>query len=248
VKELLGRGGPAKPAEKGSAAPIAAAPAPPPAPAPVPVPASHESKEDYFDRLDAAFTSASAAPPLALVEASKLSKPGAAKTAGEGRDEIDVINPRHSAPAGVEPALDLPMAPPLPVDLPVAVAPAPAAPAPPQPVTVPIGAGDNDATRPVVIEVATPGPRLPARPVEIPALADAFAALLAAEQVEPLPPSVPTWPGSGPPTDVIADQVVRRVLDQMSDRVVRETVTTLVSEITERLVREEIEKIKATIK
>src|SRR5438309_3100799 len=53
VKELLGRGGPAKPAEKGSAAPVAAdAPAPPPAHAA----ASHESREDYFDRLDAAFT------------------------------------------------------------------------------------------------------------------------------------------------------------------------------------------------
>src|SRR5207249_4815736 len=90
VKELLGRGGPAKPAEKGSAAPVAAdAPAPPPAHAA----ASHESREDYFDRLDAAFTIAAAAPPPALVEASKLSKPGAAKTAVERRDEIDVINP-----------------------------------------------------------------------------------------------------------------------------------------------------------
>ena len=164
---------------------------------------------------------------------------------------MDVINPRQSAPAAVEPALDLPIVPPPspPVDLPLAVAPAPAAPAPPEPATVPpTSAGDNDATRPVVIEAATPGLRLPAQPVQIPALADAFAALLAAEQVEPLPPSVPTWPGSGPPTDVIADQVVRRVLDQMSDRIVRETVTALVSEITERLVREEIEKIKASIK
>ena len=41
--------------------------------------------------------------------------------------------------------------------------------------------------------------------------------------------------------------ITRRVLEQLSDRVVRETVASLVSEVAERLVREEIERIKAPI-
>jgi predicted transcriptional regulator len=50
-----------------------------------------------------------------------------------------------------------------------------------------------------------------------------------------------------PTADVITDdlvaQVSARVLEQLTDRVVRETV----AEIAERLVREEIERIKASI-
>ena len=44
------------------------------------------------------------------------------------------------------------------------------------------------------------------------------------------------------------EEITRRVLDRLSDRVVRETVADLVSHIAERLVREEIERIKASIK
>ena len=47
--------------------------------------------------------------------------------------------------------------------------------------------------------------------------------------------------------DHLTNEVVRRVLDQLSDRVVRETVADIVSKVAERLVREEIERIKATI-
>ena len=43
------------------------------------------------------------------------------------------------------------------------------------------------------------------------------------------------------------DRIAQRVLAQLSDRIVRETVTGLVSEIAERLVREEIERIKHSI-
>jgi hypothetical protein len=46
----------------------------------------------------------------------------------------------------------------------------------------------------------------------------------------------------------LVEQVTRRVLDRLSDRVVRETVADLVSTIAERLVREEIERIKASLK
>ncbi len=38
------------------------------------------------------------------------------------------------------------------------------------------------------------------------------------------------------------------MLEQLSDRVVRETVRDVVTEVAERLVREEIERIKSSIK
>jgi CheY-like chemotaxis protein len=85
---------------------------------------------------------------------------------------------------------------------------------------------------------ATPAP-LPA----LPALADAFAALLAVEQ-NPAH-QVPAKPGS---TDVLVERVADRVLERLSDRVVREMAAEIVAKVAERLVREEIEKIKATIK
>ena len=50
---------------------------------------------------------------------------------------------------------------------------------------------------------------------QIPTLADAFAVLLAAEKGE----VIPSWPA-----DEIVEQVTKRILDQLSDRVVRETV------------------------
>jgi hypothetical protein len=83
-------------------------------------------------------------------------------------------------------------------------------------------------------------------------LADAFAALLAAEEHEAASTSPTAWPGvSISPSDVheeLVDEVTRRVLDRLSDRVVRETVADIVSKIAEHLVRDEIERIKAAIK
>ena len=84
----------------------------------------------------------------------------------------------------------------------------------------------------------------------MPPLADAFAALLAAEQSAPSPSGAPEWP-AGPTPALIPDlveQVTRNVLEQLSDRVVRETVRDVVTEVAERLVREEIERIKSSIK
>ncbi len=78
------------------------------------------------------------------------------------------------------------------------------------------------------------------------ALADTFAALLAADQVERPAGPIPTAPS--PTTDEIVEQVSRRILAQLTDRVVRETVADFVSVIAERLVREEIARIKASIK
>lgn len=92
---------------------------------------------------------------------------------------------------------------------------------------------------------ASPAPRAP--------LADAFAALLAAERsgstaaprpVTPLHTS--SWQTVS--SDELIERVVRRVLERLSDTAVRETVTEIVQETAERLVREEIERIKSNIK
>ncbi|HYM23763.1 MAG TPA: response regulator [Vicinamibacterales bacterium] len=220
VKELLGVGGAAKPPKP--AAEVAQPVAP------------QTGSKDYFDRLDAAFASASAAPPPALVTASKLPNPPESKPAGvpppQKQDDMDLPLAAPNPPPSAAAASDASMAETIAV---------PRASVPPRPADP----GENDATRPMA---ATPRPNAP--PAQMPALADAFAALLAAEQAEPLPPSVPTWPASGPPADAIAEQVFRRVLAEMSDKAVRETVTSLVSQIAERLVREEIDRIKASIK
>ena len=90
-----------------------------------------------------------------------------------------------------------------------------------------------------------PSPPLSRQPM--PALADAFAALLTAEQwgSSPADALAATAPAV---TDDLVERVAARVLERLSDQVVRETVTDLVSALAERLVREEIERIKAEIK
>ena len=94
--------------------------------------------------------------------------------------------------------------------------------------------------------------RPPSAPPPLPPLADAFAALLEAEQSEPEPGVRPAWPSAARSAPVVTDdlveQVTRRVLEQLTDRVVRDAVAERVSAIAERLVREEIERIKASIK
>ena len=91
----------------------------------------------------------------------------------------------------------------------------------------------------------------PALSRPIPPLADAFAALLAAEQSAPAPANAPGWPADREPAHIppdLVDQVTRRVLEQLSDRVVRETVRDVAAEMAERLVREEIERIRSSIR
>jgi CheY-like chemotaxis protein len=98
-------------------------------------------------------------------------------------------------------------------------------------------------------------------PATLPPIALAFAAILAAEQHEPMPalwpqwttstPSTPSTPasnGGGAPSEDVLEEITRRVLDRLSDRVVRETVEGVISSIAERLVREEIDRIKSSIK
>jgi CheY-like chemotaxis protein len=86
-------------------------------------------------------------------------------------------------------------------------------------------------------------------------LADAFAALLAAEEQESasgVPAAPPVWraaPTDGAlATDDLIERVTERVLERLSDRAVRDSAADIVSRIAERLVREEIERIKSSIK
>ena len=81
-------------------------------------------------------------------------------------------------------------------------------------------------------------------------LSDAFSALLDAERAGLVNTSVRlTGVPAASPVDVeaLAAQVARRVLEQMSDRVVRETVSDIVLTTAERMVREEIEQVKRNI-
>jgi CheY-like chemotaxis protein len=88
----------------------------------------------------------------------------------------------------------------------------------------------------------------------LPHLADAFAALLAAEQGEPVPAGA-LWPASEPAAPAPAaiseetiETITRRVLETLSDSVVRQAVAEITSTIAERVIREEIERIKTAIK
>jgi CheY-like chemotaxis protein len=93
-------------------------------------------------------------------------------------------------------------------------------------------------------------------PPPLPSLADAFAALLAAEQAEPSAAGA-LWPATAPPvaappaaavSDEVIEAITSRVLERLSDTVVRDAVSDIASKIAERLIQEEIERIKAAIK
>ncbi len=132
------------------------------------------------------------------------------------------------------------------------VPPAPAAVSGPGPVvdaTVPVRttspATDPEPVAPHVPTIVTPRPAapLPAAPaahgiVAVPSLADAFAALLSAEQGRRVSSSTV---GSASISDDAVNEIVEKVIARMTDKVVRDTVL----DVAERLVREEIDRIKA---
>ena len=78
-------------------------------------------------------------------------------------------------------------------------------------------------------------PLAPAAP--LPSLAEAFAALLSAEQSQPVAPSAIA---AAPVSDDMVEEIVRRVIARMGDQAVRDTVV----DVAERLVRQEIERIR----
>lgn len=87
----------------------------------------------------------------------------------------------------------------------------------------------------------------PAARIDVPAepgptLAEAFAALLAAERGQPFAPGARPQPPAAPPvSDEVVERIVRRVVAEMAEGAVRDTVL----DVAERLVREEIARIKA---
>ncbi len=104
-------------------------------------------------------------------------------------------------------------------------------PLPPPPPAIPLP--------PVPVQAAVPAAPAPPLPVAPPApkvtLANAFTALLAAEQ------SMPAAPAPVALTEASVEDAVRRVLVRMTDDLVRR----IVVDTAERLIREEIERIKA---
>jgi CheY-like chemotaxis protein len=112
-------------------------------------------------------------------------------------------------------------------------------------------------------DALTSGPRLD-EPARVPAatgiqssahppgIAQAFSALFAAERGEAAPGSIPGLYGAPArpqaSLDDLVERVTQQVLERLSDRVVRDTVTEIVSRLSERLVREEIDRVKATLK
>jgi CheY-like chemotaxis protein len=130
------------------------------------------------------------------------------------------------SPRALAPVIDLPSSPPeTPAPAAAASAVASAGPAP-------VGAGAS--------AIAS---------MPLPTLAEAFTALLAAEQDASARGAAVAWaPAAAAPAAPVSgaavDEIARLVLERMSDRFVRETVGDVVSSVAERLVREEIERIK----
>lgn len=231
VKELL-----LKPKSGSTAGEEVAAPPPAAAPpwnpfdeaaaahAPIGSNGAPEDVDQYFDRLDRAFANLSSGQGEAPPPA-----PSEPKLVSGDTDWFSTPPPvQVSAPPPPPPIVDRADAP----------APVPA-------YETPVLESAPEPSAPPAVD--TPAPVRPD-------LAEAFEALLAAEQSVP-PPSPaarsavaqPAAPASVPElkvTDELIEDVVRRVLARMSDRVVRETVADIASETAERLVKEEIERIR----
>jgi CheY-like chemotaxis protein len=217
------------------------------------------SLEDYFDRLDAAFANLDGTPEVHVAPAAPATHPPAGRSVDfesehappassglpadilDGWDPELTGDPKRVVPIGAR------SAPP-----PVHVPPAASAPPPPStfaPAAHPAPVAQNPPAPPVSVpspaDVPTPAPSPTSTPAAVaagppmPSLAEAFAALLSAEQSHAIAPSAL---GASSMSDDAVDEIVHRVIARLGDQVVRETVL----DVAERLVREEIERIKGS--
>jgi CheY-like chemotaxis protein len=209
------------------------------------------SLEDYFDRLDAALASKTVPPPPQYQELTPVPYPTATRPAPGP-------TAHHAAPATRPPMeVAVPAAPPPPVP-PVVIGSSPASAGADAAFgsMAPVGVDLSDwdpssaqrepdalssfASAPPSRAVAPPPPVAvaPAPPPpapEPPSLEEAFAALLAAEQGQPMAP-----PRIDPDSNDLIDEVVRRVIARMGS----DSMKSVVLDAAERLVREEIARIK----
>ena len=184
-----------------------------------------ESIDDYFDQLDAAFSNLSAKP---------------ARPAGPvAPPEIDWFGLKQGSSASMaEPELAMDQAEPAPEPVWArAVPPEPASP-PPQAYEFAALLEVDQAGPPTATPEPGPAPVAAVPAAEIPKAEVSTAAVPAAAVSAPAPAAAPVVV-----TDDLVAQISARVLLQLTDRVVRETVP----EIAERLIREEIERLKASI-
>jgi CheY-like chemotaxis protein len=164
------------------------------------------------------------------------------------------VEPAHATiPAEAAPS---PANVPIPAEVPIAAVP-PIAAAPEIAAAEPSGSLEPQSPEPREASLSGPA-HAPGHP--LPSIAEAFAAILAAEQHEATPDVAPGWPifqvappaPVAPPTieitDDLIERVASRVLERLSDRVVRETTGEIITGVADRLVREEIERIKAAIR
>jgi len=194
-----------------------------------------ESLDDYFDRLDTAFQglTGGVAPP-----SQPWDLPGLETAKAAADTEVADLPLAYEPPQGA-PQAQVSTAP---FVESAVVAGEPVAAPRAEPV---VAAEPSAAPAAEAAPLAHVAPREMPRIAALPSLADAFAAILAAEQTESTPAM---WPATAPSSDALVDQVTQRVLDRLTDQVVRGTVSDIVSQIAERLVLEEIERIKAAIK
>jgi CheY-like chemotaxis protein len=181
-----------------------------------------DSLDEYFDRLDAAFSEGeparSSQPEMPPAATPKLEP--AEQESEFGSWDIPMERPRSAAPSTSS-------AGPAPHAAPIRIAPRAESERP---------GGEAPTIAPESSPIA-----------QVPELADAFAALLAAEQQFGAAPATPAPSAPASPTpidDAVIDAAVRRVLARMTD----ETVRAIVLDVAERLVRAEIDKIKSQAK
>jgi CheY-like chemotaxis protein len=192
------------------------------------------SLEDYFDRLDAALASKTVPPPPQYQELTPMPLPSGSRTPIPPAHHAPVTRAPVPAPPVVAPSAPIGVEPPsAAIDLDLSDW-DPSAPQEPDPAVAAVAQAAALA-RPAPAAVPVPAPAPAPPPPEPPSLQEAFAALLAAEQSQPIAP-----PRIEPDSNDLIDEVVRRVIARMGN----DNMKSAVLDAAERLVRDEIARIK----